>query len=164
MAKQGNRGRGSRIVVESALTRQTYGGILLLLGLRSWGFGILVAILVFLVWLSADTGQYSVPIIYAGLLVLIYGGAVLASVMSARKRGAYVPVRYTFDEFGLVKEAGKTRQTVRWDALVRWRKVGAYYLIYSSKRSFFVIPRSKLAPGRVDDFEVLLSRRIIRRK
>lgn len=164
MAKQRDRGRGTRIVVESALTRETYAGILLLLGIRSWGFGLLAAILVFLVWVSADTGEYIVPVIYAALLVLIYGGAVLASVVSARNRGAYALVRYMFDEFGVVKEAGKTRQTLRWDSFVRWRRVGSYYLIYSTKRSFFVIPRSKLVPGRVDEFEVLLRRRITRKR
>jgi hypothetical protein len=60
----------------------------------------------------------------------------------------------------VVKATATTRQPVNWSAVWKWRKMGAYYLIYMTKRSFFVIPKARIPEGRIADFEVLLSRKI----
>jgi len=151
------------IVIESALTKSMYARILLLLGIRSWGFVILMAVFLYLIWWSINLGNYSLLTIYAGLLVLIYGGAVLVSVFTKKNRGAYIPVKYTFDNSGVKKETANRTQTQKWDAFLRWRKIGAYYLIYGAKRSFFVIPKSRIPGRKVDLFENLLSRNIVKR-
>ena len=163
MTRQQNRSKSSQIVIESTLTRAMYARILLLLGVRSWGFVLLAAVLLYLVWMSTATGNYSPLAIYASLLVLIYGGAILVSVMAKKNRRAFSPVRYTFDESRVVKETVTSSQTLNWDAFVRWRKVGAHYLIYMSKRSFFVIPRTRVPEGKVAAFEDLLSQRILKK-
>jgi len=137
-----------------------YARILLLLGIRSWGFVLLAAVVVYLAWIGTTGGDYSLLVIYVSLLVLIYGGAVLVSVLAKKNRRAYSPVRYTFDDSQVVKEAATSRQTLGWDAFVKWRKIGAYYLIYMSKRSFFVIPRAMIPEGRSAAFESLLSQKI----
>ncbi len=163
MARSVNRGYVSPIVIESALTRSMYARILLLLGMRSWGFILLVALFLYLTWWSINIGNYSLLSIYAGLLVLIYGGAVLVSVYTKKNRGAYIPVKYTFDASGVKKETANRVQTQKWDSFLRWRKIGAYYLIYGTKRSFFVIPKSMIPQGKSDLFEGLLSRNIVKR-
>jgi hypothetical protein len=150
----------SQFVIESALTKSMYARILLLLGVRSWGFGLLVAVLAFLMYTSVQTGQYSVLMIYASLMVAIYCGAVLFSVLAKKNRRAYLPVKYTFDSSGVVKTTATTRQTVNWSAVLKWRKMGAYYLIYMTKRSFFVIPKARIPEERIGDFEILLSQKI----
>ena len=144
MAQQQSRSRVSKIVVESALTRPMYARILLLLGIRSWGFVILAAVFLYLIWWSIDIGSYSLLAIYAGLLILIYGGAVLVSVLAKKNRRAYSPIKYTFEESGVTKETAKVSQSFKWNSFIRWRKIGSYFLIYGSKRSFFVIPESKI--------------------
>lgn len=156
--------RNSQIVIESTLTRKMYAYILLHLGIRSWVFILLVAVLAYLVWMSIRSGNYSLLAIYASLMVVIYVGAVLVSVMSRKTRRAYIPVKYTFNESGVVKETAASRQTLKWNAFVRWRRVGAYYLIYTTKRSFFVIPKAKIPEGKITAFENLLSRGIIKRQ
>ena len=156
--------RRPAIVVESALTRPMYGRILLLLGIRSWGFVLLVGVAVFLGWTSVARTDYTLFIIYVGALVAIYGGAILFSVLSRRSRGAYITVRYTFDDSKVKKETTSTSQTLGWNSFVRWRKIGAYYLIYQSKRGFFVIPRSKIPVTDVTAFEGLLASKIVGRR
>jgi len=163
MAKSGNRSYISPIVVESALTRSMYARILLLLGIRSWGFVLLMAVFLYLIWWSIDLGNYSLLAIYGGLLALIYGGAVLVSVFAKKNRGAYIPVKYTFDASGVKKETANRTQSQKWDSFLRWRKIGAYYLIYGAKRSFFVIPKSRIPDGKDNMFESLLSRNILKR-
>lgn len=156
--------KGPPIVVESTLTKPMYGRILLWLGIRSWGFALLAGVAVFLGWTSVTRNDYTLFVIYVGALVAIYGGAVLASVFSKGSRGAYIPVKYTFDESRVVKETAAKSQTLGWNAFVRWRKIGAYYLIYMSRRSFFVIPKAKVPQARVAAFEGLLQRKIIVRR
>ena len=156
--------RTSQIVVESALTKPLYAWILLLLGVRSWGFVLLFAVLVFLVWTSVNTGNYSLLLIYAPVLVVVYGGAVTVSVLAKKNRRAYSPVRYTFEETRVMKESSASSQTLRWDAFVRWRRIGPYYLIYQSKRSFFVVPRAKIPPDQMQAFEDLLGRKLQKRR
>ncbi len=163
MTKQQNRSRVNQIVVESTLTRQMYARILLFLGIRSWGFVLLAAILVYLVWMSITGRNYSLLAIYASLLVLVYGGTVLVSVMAKKNRRAYSPVKYTFDESKVVKETAATNQTLKWDAFVRWRKLGAFYLIYMSRRSFFVIPKANIPEGKVAIFENMIRQGIVKR-
>ncbi len=152
------------IVVESTLTKPMYGRILLMLGIKSWGFAFLAGVAVFLGWTSVTRSDYTLFVIYVGALIAIYGGAVLFSVFSKTSRRAYIPVKYTFDESRVLKETAAASQTLRWDALVRWRKIGAYYLIYASRRSFFVIPRAKIPQTKVSAFEGLLQRKILRRR
>ncbi len=164
MSRQGNRSNFLPIVIESALTRSMYARILLLLGIRSWGFVILAAVLLYLVWWSINLGNFSLLAIYAGLLVLIYGGAVLVSVYTKKNRGAYIPVKYTFDASGVKKETANRSQTQKWESFLRWRKIGSYYLIYGAKRSFFVIPESRIPEGKGDIFESLLSRNIMKKQ
>jgi len=164
MARQDNRTKAPGIVVESALTRKMYAWILLMLGIRSWGFVLLAAVLGFLAWTAATTGTYTLLIIYVCLLVGVYGGAVLVSVVSRKNRRAYAPVKYTFEESAVFKESANTSQTLRWDAFVRWRKIGAYYLIYQNKRSFFVVPKARIPEGRADRFESLLARKVVRKR
>jgi hypothetical protein len=164
MTGQQNRIRTSQIVVESALTRKMYAWILFLLGIRSWVFVLLAAVLVYVVWMSINSGNYSLLAIYASLLVVVYAGAILFSVLSRKTRSAYVGVKYTFSEYGVLKETAATSQTLKWNAFVRWRKIGAYYLIYMTKRSFFVIPKVKIPEGKNDTFENLLRRGIVKRQ
>jgi hypothetical protein len=164
MAQQQSRGRVSRIVVESALTRSMYARILFLLGIRSWGFILLAAVFLYLFWWSIDIGSYSLLAIYAGLMILIYGGAVLVSVLAKKNRRAYSPIKYTFEESGITKETAKVSQSFKWNAFIRWRKIGSYFLIYASKRSFFVIPESKIPKEQVGWFENLISRNIVRKR
>jgi len=164
MTKQDTRSRTSQVIVESALTRKMYAWILLMLGIRSWGFVLLVAILGFLVWTAATTGTYTLLIIYVCGLVAIYGGAVLVSVVAKKNRRAYAPVKYTFDESSVIKETVAMRQMLRWETFVRWRKIGAYDLIYQTKRGFFVIPRARIPEGKADWFEALLARKIVRKR
>jgi hypothetical protein len=164
MPKQYDRGVASQFVIDSALTKSMYARILLLLGVRSWGFVLFAAVAVFLVWTSVRTGQYSLVIIYASLMVAVYCGAVLVSVLTRKNRRAYMPVRYTFDASGVVKTTTTTRQPLTWGAFLRWRKIGGYYLIYMSKRSFFVIPKARIQESRVEEFEVLLSQKIAGRR
>jgi hypothetical protein len=140
-----------------------YAQILFLLGIRSWGFVLLAAVFLYLTWWSIDIGSYTLLSIYAGLLVLIYGGAVLVSVVAKKNRRAYFPVKYTFEESGITKETASVRQSFKWNSFVRWRKIGPYFLIYASKRSFFVIPESKIPKGQVNWFESLLGRNIVKR-
>ena len=141
-----------------------YAWVLLQLGVRSWGFALLMLVLAYLIWRSVTGGEYTLLWIYLGLLVAIYGGAVLVSVLNKKNRRAYAPVKYSFDQSGVVKTAGTATQRVGWESIVRWRKVGAYYLIYQSRRGFFVIPRAKVPDGRVYDFEGLLSRNVVKRR
>ena len=141
-----------------------YARILLLLGIRSWGFVLLAGVTVFLVWMSVTSGNYSVLSIYVSLLVAVYGGAVLVSVLTKRNRMAYLPVKYSFDDSKVVKETATSSQTLRWDSFARWKKVGAYYLIYQSKRSFFVIPSARIPEGRSGAFEALLGQKIVRKR
>jgi hypothetical protein len=162
MTQQSNR-RISKIVVESTLTRSMYARILLLLGVRSWGFVIMAAVFLYLIWWSIDIGSYTLLAIYAGLLVLIYGGAVLVSVVTKRNRRAYFPVKYTFEESGITKETASVRQSFKWSSFARWRKIGPYFLIYASKRSFFVIPESRIPREQITWFESLLNRNIVKR-
>ena len=163
MAKKTNRDN-SRIAIESKLTRPMYAGILLLLGIRSWGFALLFAVLLFLIYESVTNGTYTVLIIYSSLLVVIYLGAVLASVFSRNTQRAYAPVKYTFDSSKVVKETAATSQTLDWKSFYRWRSLGPYYLIYMSRRSFFVIPRERIPEGKADAFEALLATRIVRKR
>jgi hypothetical protein len=141
-----------------------YAWILLLLGVRSWGFVLLFAVLVYLIWRSVSGGNYSLLWIYLALLVAIYGGAVLVSVLARKNRKAYFPVRYGFDDSGVVKESGASRQKIDWVAFARWRKIGAFYLIYQNKRSFFVVPKARIPENEVTAFEALLSRKILGRR
>jgi len=164
MTRQQSRNGTSQIVVESALTRQMYARILILLGIRSWVFILLAAVLVYLIWLSINSGSYSLLVIYASLMVVIYLGAILFSVLSRKSQRAYAPVKYKFNESGVVKETAASSQTLKWNAFVRWRKIGAYYLIYMSKRSFFVIPKAKIPGGKITAFENLLSRGIVKKQ
>jgi hypothetical protein len=164
MTKQGDRG-ASQIVIESTLTRPMYAWILLLLGIRSWIFVILSVVFIYLLWMSITSGSYhSLLVIYAALMVAIYAGAILFSVMSRKTRKAYIPVKYTFNESVVVKQTAATSQVLKWSMFVRWRKVGAYYLIYMTKRSFFVIPKAKIPEGKESAFENLLSRSIIKKR
>jgi YcxB-like protein len=163
-AAQKNSGMGSPIVVESALTRPMYARILLLLAIRSWGFVLLAGVAIFLAWTAVTRGEYTLFVIYVCALIAIYGGAVLVSVLAKKNRPAYTPVKYTFTEAGIVKQTAKAKQTVNWTAIVRWRKVGAYYLIYMSRRSFFVIPESLVPQGRAAAFRSLLSQKIMRKR
>jgi hypothetical protein len=163
MTAQQNRSRASQIVIESTLTRGMYTRILLLLGVRSWGFVLLAAVFVYLLWMSTTSGNYSQLVIYATLLVLVYVGAVLVSVMAKKNRRAYSSVKYTFDKSRVLKETATSSQILRWDAFIRWRKIGAYYLIYMSKRSFFVIPKTRIPEGKVVAFENLLTQGILRK-
>ena len=151
-------------MVESALTRPMYARILLLLGIRSWGFALLAGVAIFLGWTAITRGEYSLFVIYVCALVGIYGGAVLVSVLAKKNRTAYAPVKYTFSEAGVVKQTATANQTVGWNALVRWRKIGAYYLIYMSRRSFFVIPQAFIPQGRAAALESLLSQKIVRKR
>jgi hypothetical protein len=162
-ASQIDSGRGSQIVVKSALTRPMYARILLLLGIRSWGFVLLAGVAIFLTWMSATSGEYSLFVIYVCVLVAVYGGAVLVSVLAKKNRPAYSPVKYTFDEARVVKETAAASQTLGWNAFVRWRKIGAHYLIYMSRRSFFVIPKALIPQEKAAGFESLLSRKIVRK-
>jgi hypothetical protein len=164
MTGQQNRGRASQIVIESALTRKMYAWILLLLGIRSWVFVLLTAVFLYLVWMSINSGNFSLLIIYASLMVLIYVGAVLFSVMSRKNRRAYSPVKYIFDESKVVKETATSSQTIKWNSFVRWRAIGVYYLIYMTKRSFFVIPKAKIPEGKIEIFENLLRRGIVKKQ
>ena len=164
MTRQQNRGGTSQIVIESTLTRPMYAHILLLLGIRSWGFVLLVAVLAYLVWMSVNSGTYTILVIYASLVVLIYGGAILVSIMARKNRRAFIPVKYTFDRSGVVKETASSSQILKWNNFYRWRKIGAYYLVYSTKRSFFVIPKARIPAGRVNDFENLLGQGIVRKQ
>jgi hypothetical protein len=165
MAQQQKRSRVSKIVVENTLTRSMYARILFLLGVRSWGFVLMVAVFLFLVWWSiVDIGDYTLLAIYAGLLILIYGGAVLVSVLAKKNRRAYSPIKYTFEESGVTKETAKVSQSFKWNSFIRWRKIGSYFLIYASKRSFFVIPESKIPKEQVGWFENLLSRNIVQKR
>jgi hypothetical protein len=91
--RQANGSMVSQIVIDSALTKSMYAWILLMLGVRSWGFGLLVAVLAFLIYTSVQTGQYSLLMIYVSLLVAIYCGAVLFSVLAKKNRRAYMPVK-----------------------------------------------------------------------
>ena len=125
---------------------------------------LLFAVLIYLIWRSVSGGDYSLLWIYVALLVAIYGGAVLVSVLAKKNRRAYFPVKYTFDDSGVVKESGASRQKIDWVAFVRWRKIGAFYLIYQNKRSFFVVPKARIPASDVPAFETLLSRNIVRRR
>ena len=125
---------------------------------------LLFAVLIYLIWRSVSGGDYSLLWIYVALLVAIYGGAVLVSVLAKKNRRAYFPVKYTFDHSGVVKESGASRQKIDWVAFVRWRKIGAFYLIYQNKRSFFVVPKARIPANDVTAFETLLSRNIVRRR
>ena len=162
MTQQANR-KISRLLIESTLTRSMYARVLLLLGVRSWGFMLLAAVFLYLTWWSIDIGSYTLLAIYAGLLVLIYGGAVLVSVVAKKNRRAYFPVKYTFEESGVTKETASVKQSFKWSSFVRWRKIGSYFLIYASKRSFFVIPESKISKAEVIWFQSLLGRNIVKR-
>jgi hypothetical protein len=162
--RQNKLGKSQGIAIESALTRRMYAWILLLLGVRSWGFVLLCAVLFYLIWRSVIGGDYTLLWIYTGLLVAIYGGAVLVSVMAKKNRRAFSPVRYTFDASGVSKQTGASNQRLNWSAFVRWRKLGSYYLIYQTKRSFFVVPEAKIPAGRSTDFEVLLKQNVLSRR
>ncbi len=164
MTKQPARRRASVIVIESTLTRSMYIRILLLLGVRSWVFLLLTAVLVYLVWLSSNSGDYSFLLIYASVFVVIYFGAIVFSVFARGNRRAFSPVKYQFDVSGITKETAATSQVVKWTTLTRWRKIGGCYLIYMSKRSFFVIPRVKIPEGQVGSFENLLAQNIVPRR
>jgi hypothetical protein len=159
-----NRGRIPPILVESTLTRPMYARILFLLGIRSWGFVLLAAVFLYLVWWSINIGNYTLLAIYAGLLVLIYIGAVLVSVLTPRNRRAYFPVKYTFGDSGITKETASVTQSFKWNTVVRWRRIGSYYLIYMTRRSFFVIPKAKIPAGKTGNFENLLGKYIVRRR
>jgi hypothetical protein len=163
-ATQNDSGNGSPIVVESALTRLMYARILLLLGVQSWGFVLLAAVAIFLGWIAITSGEYALFVIFVCALVAIYGGAVLVSVLAKKNRPAYVPVKYSFSQAGIVKQTATAKQTVGWNALVRWRKIGTYYLVYMSKRSFFVIPQALIPKGRAAAFESLLSQKVVRKR
>ncbi len=162
--KQNKPGKSQGIAVESALTRRMYAWILLLLGVRSWGFVLLCAVLSYLIWRSVAGGDYTLLWIYVGLLVAIYGGAILVSVLAKKNRKAFSPVRYTFDVSGVSKQTAASNQRLTWSAFVRWRSLGSYYLIYQTKRSFFVVPKARIPDGRSTDFEALLRQNILSRR
>jgi hypothetical protein len=164
MTRQQSRNGPSQIVIESTLTRPMYALILLLLGIRSWGFVLLIGVLVYLIWMSVNGGTYTILVIYIALIVAIYGGAILYSVIAKKNRRAFMPVKYTFDRSGVVKETASSSQTLKWNAFVKWRKIGAYYLIYMSKRSFFVIPKAKIPVGKINNFENVLSQGIVKKQ
>jgi predicted membrane protein len=140
-----------------------YAHILFLLGIRSWGFVLLMTVLIYLVWMSINSNNYTILAIYASLIVLIYGGAILFSVVAKKNRRAFIPVKYTFDRSEVVKETASSSQTLKWNVFHHWRKIGPYYLIYMTKRSFFVIPKVRIPEEQMNRFESLLSQGIPRK-
>ena len=145
--------------IEHALTRQAYGLILVTVYVRSWGFRVLLAATPLVVWLGIARNELTIVWVYLALLVAI-PGAIFFSVNNKRNRNAFLPVRFTFSETTVVIESRLGRQTVIWDAFVRWRKIGAYYLLYASKRRFFAVPKAKLPAGQAAAFEEMLKRKI----
>jgi len=131
-----------------------------LLMLRSWGFRLFVAIALFGGVMSYYSGDYRIVSIFLPAVVLLYAIQVSVAVMSTKNRNAYLPATYDFAESGVTIKKQVSRNTLKWDALAKWKRVGRYYLVYASRHNFFVIPKSRIPGGRTDAFEALLSRKI----
>ncbi len=162
-AKNAPSGAASRLSlplrIEYALTKSAYGLILVTLYVRSLWFWVLLVAAPFVVWLAFQREQQTIAWVYLGLLVAI-PAAIFFGVNNKRYRNAFLPVRYTFSETTVTIESRLGKQTVSWDAFVRWRKVGSHYLLYASRRRFYAVPRAKLPAGQDAAFEDLLKRRI----
>jgi hypothetical protein len=148
------------MIIESTLTKRLYARILILLILRSWGFRLFVIIALFAGVMSRISGDYLLFIIYFPFVVLLYAVQVLRAVMSSKNRNIYVPARYKFEEARVTVETSISKKPLKWDAFVAWKRVGQYYLIYASRRSFLTIPKSRIPAEGVGAFEALLSRKI----
>jgi hypothetical protein len=137
-----------------------YTRILLLLMLRSWGFRLFIAVAAVAVVMSVTSGNYLFLSIFVPAVIVLYAVQVFAAVRSPKNRNAYLPATYEFTEGSITIKKQVSRNTLKWDAVLKWKRVGQYYLVYASRHGFFTIPKSCIPGGSVDAFEALLRRRV----
>lgn len=148
------------LTIESTLTRTMYIKVLLLLMLRSWGFRVFVAVAIVAGIMSATTGNYLFFAIFVPAVVVLYAVQVFAAVRSPKNRSAFLPATFEFTDGGIAIKKKVSKNTLKWESVVKWKRVGQYYLVYGSKHGFLTIPKSRIPDGRADAFEALLRRKI----
>jgi hypothetical protein len=97
-------------------------------------------------------------------LVVLFGFGIYLNLISEKQnimnRNLYLPVKIIFSDSEVNIETPVSRETLKWNAFVAWRKNRWFYFLYSSSQSFISIPKSVIANNDFVTLESILSRNI----
>lgn len=96
-------------------------------------------------------------------VVLVPLSGLLAGMYGAYRPGAaelYVPVTWRFDDDGVVVDQQGESARAPWSDFVRWREIGACYLLHTDRARYVVIPVRCVPEGLRVPFEELLTARL----
>jgi len=150
--------------IETSITRRKYMNLLWLLYLRQWSFKFVAVLFFFSVIFSLLTQDFIPTIILIVLMALVYSVTILYMGLSPKNKNFFLRTHFTFDNDKIIEKNPVGESTVKWEAIINWKKVGGFYLLYLSSATFFVVQKSDIPAGEIAAFENLLRTKIKKTK
>jgi hypothetical protein len=142
------------ITIDSRLTRAGYIKFQWFILFRKWYFYLVLIILI--LFIIANIGRVLNITLLISLLLFI-SLRILYMGFSSKNRNLFLPRQLVLNADSISITTPTAQQTAKWDAFVNWKRIGGYYVIYTTVATGLIVLKSAISPQDIPTFESLLS-------
>ena len=146
------------MIIDSRLTRKDYIKLSCLIILHRWTFYVILLFLALFFLISWPDIFIATACLVIVLFYYIF--PVFHMGLSSKNRNFFLQKRCVVSDEGLSITSEISQSSAKWDAFIKWQDIDGFYILYSSRLTFMVIPKSEMSPEDISSFKALLKSKI----